>query len=54
MRTDKNVIFIRHAKWLWDNGEKKKAKECRKQAYEDHYTRSTWHRKNHNSTEFSR
>ena len=34
MRTEKNIILIRHAKWLWDNKLKKQSKECRKQAYE--------------------
>ena len=37
MRTEKNIILIRHAKWLWDNKLKKEAKECKKkQAYENH------------------
>ena len=49
MRTEKNIILIRHAKWLWDNKLKQEAKECRKQAYEDLYTRSSRHWKNNNS-----
>ena len=27
MRTEKNIILIRHAKWLWDNKLKKQSKE---------------------------
>ena len=41
MRTEKNIILIRHAKWLWDNKLKKQSKECRKQAYENNNFRST-------------
>ena len=26
MRSEKNIILVRHSKWLWDNGERKKAK----------------------------
>ena len=33
MRTEKNIILIRHAKWLWDNKLKQESKECRKQAF---------------------
>ena len=48
MRTEKNIILIRHAKWLWDNKLKKQSKECRKQAYENNNTRATSNRKNNN------
>ena len=41
MRTEKNIILIRHAKWLWDDKQTKKAKECIKQAYENDNFRST-------------
>ena len=27
MRTEKNIILIRHAKWLWDNKLKKQSKD---------------------------
>ena len=27
MRTEKNIILIRHAKWLWDDKQTKKAKQ---------------------------
>ena len=46
MRTEKNIILIRHAKWLWDDKQTKKAKECIKQAYENDNFRSTRNRKN--------
>ena len=46
MRTEKNIILIRHAKWLWDDKQTKKAKECLKQAYENDNFRSTRNRKN--------
>ena len=54
MRSEKNIILIRHAKWLWDNQLKKQAKECKKQAYENHNSWSARHWKNNNSTKSSR
>ena len=48
MRTEKNIILIRHAKWLWDDKQTKKAKECVKQAYENDNFRSTRDRQNNN------
>mgnify|MGYP003151988599 CR=1 FL=1 len=54
MRTEKNIILIRHAKWLWDNKLKKQSKECRKQAYENNNFRSTRNGKDNNAVESSR
>ena len=54
MRTEKNIILIRHAKWLWDNKLKKQSKECRKQAYENDNFRSTRNGKDNNAVESSR
>jgi len=49
MRSEKNIILIRHAKWLWDNKFKIKAKECVKQAYENDNFRSTRNRQDNNT-----
>ena len=48
MRSEKNIILIRHAKWLWDNKFKKEAKECIDQAYENNNFRSTRDWQNNN------
>ena len=54
MRTEKNIILIRHAKWLWDDKQTKKAKECLKQAYENDNFRSTRNRKNNDVVKLGR
>ena len=54
MRTEKNIILIRHAKWLWDNKLKKQSKECRKQAYENNNFRSTRNGEDNDAVESSR
>jgi len=54
MRTEKNIILIRHAKWLWDDKQTKKAKECIKQAYENDNFRSTRNWQNNNVVKSSR
>ena len=38
---NKNTILLNHAEWLEKEGLPEKAKECRKQAYEDDNFRST-------------
>ena len=48
MRSEKNIILIRHAKWLWDNKFKKESKECINQAYENNNFRSTRDWQNNN------
>ena len=54
MRTEKNIILIRHAKWLWDNQLKKQSKECIKQAYENNNFRSTRNWQNNNVVKLGR
>ena len=54
MRTEKNIILIRHAKWLWDDKQTKKAKECLKQAYENDNFRSTRNWQNNNVVKLGR
>ena len=53
MRSEKNIILVRHSKWLWDNGERKKAKTCLKEAYENHNSWSARYWKNYHATKSS-
>ena len=48
-----NLALLSHAEWLEKEGLLEKAKECRKQAYENNNFRSTRNRKNNNVVESS-
>ena len=43
-----NTVLLNHADWLEQQGLKKEAKECRKQAYENNNIRAARNRKNNN------
>ena len=46
-----NSILLSHAEWLEKEGLTEKAKECRKQAYENNNIRAARNRKNNNIVE---
>ena len=49
-----NSILLSHAEWLEKEGLTEKAKECRKQAYENDNFRSTMNRKNNDVVKLGR
>ena len=49
-----NLALLSHAEWLEKEGLSEKAKECRKQAYEDDNFRSTRNWQNNNVVKPSR